>query len=667
MGSEQRKRISYATLALVGVAFIAAVMASNTLLRGIKVDLTENDLYTLAPGTRAFLEGIEEPVNLYLFFSDRVTADNNSFQGLRLYMERVREMLEEFEAAAGGSLTLQVIDPLPFSEEEDRAAQYGLIDIAAGSLGDSVYFGLAATNSVGDEAVIEVFEPAKESTLEYDVARLLFSLANPEKSVIGLVSGVPMSGGFDPQSQQPLPPWMMSQQARQLFDVRALPSSFTEVEDDIDMLWVVHPPLLDDETLYAIDQYLLGGGRMLAFVDPLAEIATINSGPSGMGATASSDLERLFTAWGLRYDSDRVVVDIANALSIDTGTGSRPLRHIGLLGLGQDAMNRTDLVTAGLETVNVGTAGSLSVAEGSSLTLTPLLTSSNDAALMDSARFQFLSDPEDLIDDFAPTGEQYVIAARLGGSLTTAFPDGPPAPNADEPPESGAEPAVGEPEAEGEAEAPPEEAAADDAEQPAAGEPAARAPHLESSSQASVIVVADVDVLSDRLWVQIRRSLFGQQLATAFASNGDFVVNALANLAGSADLIGLQSRATFSRPFDRVEALRRQADARFRETEQRLQAELAETEQRLGELQSAREDTSSLLMSPEQQAEIGRFQDEQLRIRRELRAVQRELDSSIERLGTVLKVVNILAVPLALSVLGLIVVLLKRSRQRRRA
>jgi ABC-type uncharacterized transport system involved in gliding motility auxiliary subunit len=635
MSPGQTKRLSYATLLLLAVTFIAAVAASNTLLRGLRLDLTDAGLYTLAPGTRAFLGKIEEPINLYLFFSDRVTADNNSFQGLRLYLQRVREMLEEFEAAAGGALTLQIIDPLPFSEDEDRAAQYGLIDIARGTLGDSVYFGLAATNSVGDQAIIDVFDPGKENTLEYDLARLIFSLASPEKNVIGLLSGVPMTGGFDPQAQQPLPPWVMSQQARQLFEVRALAPSFATIDPDIDMLWIVHPPALDEQTLYALDQYLLGGGRALIFVDPLAEIAAATPDPTGLGGSSSSNLEKLFAAWGLEFDPARVVMDARYGLSIDTGTGLRPLRHIGLIGLERAAMSQEDLVTAGLETVNVGTAGSLAVAEGAPLTLTPLMSSSTDAALGDAARFQFLADPEDLLNGFAPTGQQYVIAARLGGTLRTAFPGGPPA-----------------------AETPPPDAAGD---APDSGDSPAAAP-LESMDAPNLIVVADVDVLSDRLWVQVRRSLFGQQVATAFASNGDFVTSMLGNLSGSADLIGLKSRATFSRPFDRVEALRRDADARFRETEQRLQAELAETERRLGELQSAREDTSSLLMSAEQQAEVERFQQEQLRIRRELRDVQRELDSSIEGLGTTLKVVNIVAVPLALLAFGLFVLALKRRR-----
>jgi ABC-type uncharacterized transport system involved in gliding motility auxiliary subunit len=643
MSTRQTKRLSYATLLLLAIALIAALAASNALLRGMRLDLTEGGLYTLAPGTRAFLAKIEEPINLYLFFSDRVTADDNNLQGLRLYMQRVREMLEEFESAAGGRLSLQVIDPVPFSEDEDRAAQYGLLDIARATLGDSVYFGLAATNSVGEEAIIDVFDPTKENTLEYDLARLIFSLASPEKNVVGLVSGVPMTGGFDPQAQQPLPPWVISQQARQLFEMRALAPSFATIDADIDMLWIVHPPALDEQTLYALDQYLLGGGRALIFVDPFAEIASAMPDPTGLGGVggaSSSNLETLFAAWGLEYDPARVVMDARYALSIDTGTGLRPLRHVGLIGLERDGMNQEDLATAGLETVNIGTAGSISVAEGAALTLTPLLSSSTEAALGDTARFQFLADPEELLDGFVPTGQQYVIAARLGGTLNSAFPDGPPPAD----PVSDSQPDT--------------PASADESEAPA--DPSGS--HLASTDAPNVIVVADVDVLSDRLWVQVRRSLFGQQVATAFASNGDLVTNMLGNLSGSADLIGLKSRATFSRPFDRVDALRRDADARFRETEQRLQAELAETESRLGELQSAREDTSSLLMSPEQQAEVERFQEEQLRIRRELREVQRELDSSIEGLGVALKIVNIVAVPIALLAFGLVVFALKRRR-----
>jgi len=623
------------TLVLLGVGFIAAVMASNALLSGMRLDLTENRLYTLSEGTRSLLGNIEEPINLYFFFSDRGTGD---IQFLRSYSVRVREMLEEFEVAARGALNLQVIDPLPFSEDEDRAAQFGLQNLTPGGLGDSIYFGLAATNSVGDEAIIEVFEPSKEASLEYDLARLIYSLATPDKNVVGLLTALPMNGGFDPQTQQPTQPWVINQQARQLFEIRNLSASVKTIDADISLLWIVHPTDLDEQTLYAIDQFILGGGRALVFVDPQAEVAASSPMPGmpGMppGGATSSTLEPLFSAWGLEFTPQQVVVDNINALSVASGgLGARPVRHIALLGLEAPGIDSDDVITAGLSSVNLGTAGSLRTRDDAEIKLIPLLTSSAESNTYGVERFQFLPDPSSLLDDFNPSAEQYVLAARVEGPLVTAFPDGPPSPAEDDAPASTASVAPD------------------------------TANHLAATDNANLIVVADVDILSDRLWVQMQRSLFGQQLATAFANNGDFVTNAIANLAGSTDLIGLRSRASFARPFDTVEALRRDADARFRATEQQLQAELAETERRLGELQTARADTNSLLMSPEQQAELRRFQDEQVRIRRELRAVQRDLDSSIERLGITLKIINIAAVPLALTGLALLVVFIRQRRR----
>ena len=617
MLEQQREKTVYATLAVLAVAFVAAVMVSNSFLKGLRIDLTEDKLYTLSPGTVDLLGGIEEPINLYFFFSDRETAD---VQYLRAYATRVREMLEEFVSDSNGMLSLQVVDPVPFSEDEDRAALYGLQNL--NQIGESVYFGLAATNSVGDQGIIDFFDPNKEPSLEYDLARLVYSLAHPQKTVVGLLSGVPMAGGFNPQTQQPSDPWTIYQQARQLFDVRSLPSSFSDVDEDVGVLWIVHPQNLDDQTLYAIDQFVLRGGRALIFVDPYAEIASSPGGPGGLGNMSSSTLEPLFDAWGIEFTADQVVADNVYALSV-TGIGSRPIRHIGLLGLNDDAINRSDVVTSDLDTVNLGDAGELTPADDVKAEFTPLLTSSTETALLPSIRFQFLQNPDDLLDDFVSSGKQRVLAARLSGTLSTAYPDGPP------------EGSSADPDA-----------------------------HLTQTDEGNVIVVADVDVLSDRLWVQHQRSLFGQQIATAFANNGDLLTNSIANLSGSADLIGLKSRASFARPFDTVEALRRNADAKFRQTEQQLQAQLAETEKRLSELQSSRDDSSSVLMSPEQQDELHRFQEEQLKIRGELRAVQRDLDKSIEQLGVTLKIINIGAVPLALTVFALAVVFFRRKRSK---
>jgi len=619
-----RKEYALGSLALLIVGFIAAVIVSNSLFRGMRLDLTENRLYSLSDGTRDLLRDLPEPINLYYFFSDRSTAD---IQALRGYATRVEEMLQEFVDSADGNLHLQVIDPLPFSEEEDRAAQFGLSDLGLGALGgDSIYFGLAATNSIGDEAVIDVFDPDKEASLEYDLARLIFSLSTPNKNVVGLISGVPMTGGFDPETQQMQQPWIISQQIRQLFEVRSLTTDLRKIDDDINLLWIVHPTGLSDDTLYAIDQFVMRGGRALIFVDPLAEVASGAPGPAGIAPGTSSNLDRLFSAWGIDFDPSRVVADNRYALSVNMGTG-RPVRHIGLIGLDADAMAKDEIVTSDLtSSVNLGTAGALSPAADAKIQFHPLLSSSTDSALLPAAQFQFLSDPLSLLDSFHADGESHVLAARIDGPLTSAFPDG--APGA------------------------------------GTGLLAPGTDHIASTDNANLIVVADVDILSDRLWVQRQRGLLGREVVSAFAANGDFVANAVANLAGSEKLIGLKSRQTYIRPFDRVERLQRDADARFRETEQRLQAELADTEQRLGELQSSREDSGSLLMSPEQQAEVDRFRGEQLRIRQELRSVQRELDSSIEGLGTRLKLLNIFLIPIGLGILAFVAHQLRRSRKK---
>ena len=631
MTTQTQRKIGTASLILLGLVFVAAVTANNALLRGLRFDLTENNLYTVSPGTRALLSNIQEPINLYYFFSDTETAD---ITPLRNFATRVRELLEELDAAAGENLNLNIIDPVPFSEDEDRAAQFGLQPINLG-LGQTVYFGLVGTNSVGEEEVISIFNPDRERFLEYELARMIYSLARPDKVVVGLLAGVSMTPGFDPQMQRLTEPWAIYTQAEQLFEVRTLPSLLTAIEEDVDVLWLVHPKGLGLDALYAIDQFILRGGRALIFLDPFAEIDMLNAGgdPAAMAAGSSSNLEPLLAAWGISFTATEVVADNQFALSISTGAGLRPIRHLGLLGLDSTAMDGDDVITDGLSTLNLGSTGHFTVLAGSTAELQPLLTSSTEAALLPAIQVQMLANPETLQDGFVPTGESYIVAARMTGPLTTAFPDGKPQETI--------------PNSEGEALIEASSQASDN--------------HTASIENANIILMGDVDFLSDRLWVQ-KQNFLGQQLTTAFASNGDFVINALDNLSGSAELIGIRARGTYSRPFTRVEALRREADAQFRQTEQVLQAELAETETRLATLQAARTDESSLLVSAEQQSEIQRFLDEQVRIRQDLRLVQRNLDQNIEQLGVILQAINIIVVPLLLTLFALGVVALRRKR-----
>jgi len=613
-----------AGLITVAAIFIIAVSASNTMFRGLRLDLTENNLYTLSDGTKNILANIDEPINLYFFYSDRATAE---VPYLRTYAGRAREMLEEFVEQSAGQLRVTVIDPLPFSEEEDRAAAFGLQAVSLGCTSEAIYMGIAGTNSVDDEEHIAFLDPNKETFLEYDLARLVDTLANPQRPVVGLISALPINGRFDPMTRAMSEPWIVMSQIGQLFDVRELAGTTTTIDPDVAVLFVVHPKELSDATLYAIDQFILRGGRALLMVDPYAE-ADIppqdpNNPAAAMMASHASDLNRLIEAWGLSVSTDEYIADDRFALQV-TGFDNRPVRHIGLLGIDQTGIDRTDIVSAELRNLNVGYPGFITVAEDAPATITPLVTSSDLAAPLGAGGLAFIRDPAQLRQGFVPTGQRYTIAARIQGTVPSAFADGP-----------------------------PESVTAGDS-------PDA---HLaESVDPINVILIADTDILTDRLWAQVQ-NFFGQRISTAFAGNSDFIVNCLDNLTGSGDLISVRARATFTRPFTRVQDLRLEAESLFRETEERLQQELRDTETKLGELQASREDVSTTIMSPEQEAALEQFQEQRLRIRKELRLVQRNLDQQIEDLGAWLKVINIALVPLAITILSIALLLLHRRRR----
>jgi ABC-type uncharacterized transport system involved in gliding motility auxiliary subunit len=613
MAERARNTLGRTGLAALAVIFLIGVTLIS-LLPGARLDLTGNQLYTLSDGTRKIVGSIPEPVNVYLFFSDKATAD---VPQLRTYAGRVREMLEEFASRSDGKLRLEVIDPLPFSEEEDRATGFGLRPINLGNNADPIYFGIAATNSVGDNEIVPFLDPAKEAFLEYDLAKLVYALANPDKPVAGLLSSLPMTAGFDPMTQQIRQAWVLADQLRQLFDLRVLQPDLEKIDDEIKVLMLVHPKNLPEQTLYAIDQFILRGGRAIIYVDPLAEIDQGDPGdPMAGEAGRSSGLPKLFAAWGINVDSDTIVGDDRYALTVG-GMDAQPVRHLGIIGVDHDGMSQDDVITSGLNVLNLAFAGHITRSDDAAAGLTPLLKSSDKAALIPTDRLIMARDPDMLRTDFVPTGERYTLAARITGKLPSAF--------------------------------------------PADGRPN----HLAVAAEpVNVVVVADTDLLADRLWVQTQNFL-GQRLSTAFANNGDFAVNALDNLLGSGDLIGIRSRATFQRPFTRVQELRRAAEDRFRSAEKRLQDELDDTEARLGELQASRTDQGTAILSPQQEAEIDRFQARRLELRKELRRVQRDLDQDIERLGTVLKAVNVALVPVVISVISILLVLVRRrSRQR---
>ena len=623
----QTKSQTLGSIAIAVVLFLGVNIVSNEVLTSSRLDVTENRLYTLSDGTRHVLSQIDEPVTLRLYFSAKQFATVPQYLN---YGKRVRDLLEEYVAESGGKLKLDVIEPEPFSEAEDQAVGYGIEQLPMNSTGDMGYLGLVGTNATDDEVPIPFLNPDREDALEYEVSKLIYTLAHPTKRVIGLLSDLPVNGGRPvAPDAPPTPAWASVSQLKELFDVRDLDRGMTEVPADVDTLLVVHPKDLPPKTLYAIDQFVLRGGKAMVFVDPLAEEDRPEHDPSNpmVMPKVDSSLEPLFKAWGISVATDKVVADPKEAVrvSFNGPRGPQEVEYLPWLQLHEDRLNREDFITSKLQGINVGTAGRIETLKDATTKITPLIQTGPTAGLLERDAIFFVRDPNGLRDGFKPGTTPMTIAARITGPAKTAYPDGPPL---------------------------------DEREKRGPGDPKQL---KEAKDGIHVIVVADTDILADRFWVRVERFL-GMQVPNPFANNGDFLVNAIDNLGGNDDLISLRSRGEYARPFELVENIKRDAEAHFRAREQALRARLTETEGKLRDLQKGKGGESETILSAEQRKEIELFRAEQLKTRKELRSVQHELGKNIEALGDRLKLINIGLIPLLLAVVAIAVGALRRRR-----
>src|SRR5579875_838202 len=535
-------------LPALAAAYVLLVLGSSAWLQGRRVDLTQDQLYTLSPGTRRILDGLKQPLDLTLYFSDRASR---SLPQLRAYHQRVVDMLDEMARDAHGRIHLSQVDPLAFSEDEDRATAAGLTPVRGEGNGEAIFFGLAGRNPAdGRTASIPFFLPAKEPFLEYDLAKLIHDLDIAHKPRVAIFSELPIWGGAD-ASGQDQPPWTVLQQLRQLFDVQRLDaSSLAKIDGGIGVLVLIQPRALSDADVHAIDRYVQAGGRLLAFVDPDSEV------DGGL----SSDLPKLFRAWGIAFDPGRVLLDRARALTVQSPLTGTPVRHPAVLGLSDGELNRHDPVTAALSVIDVSTAGYFGLLPDTATRLEPLIQSTTEAMSVSADTVRNTADPSSLYEGYKPDGEHYAIAVRVLGKLGSAFP----------------------------------------------GEAGADGAH--PARDAQVLLVAE-------------------------------------------------------RRFTRVDAMRRSADEKFKAKQLELQAELADTEQRLAALRNA---VHGQARSAAQKAALEQFTQRKLAIRGELRAVQRQLDADIEHLSMQLKFLDILAMPILLTLIALLYggVRLRRRRTR---
>ncbi|HBP0017775.1 TPA: GldG family protein [Pseudomonas aeruginosa] len=589
-------------LLLVGLLFLAFNLLSSLLLRDQQFDLTQQKLYTFSAGTQEVLDSLDEPLNLYLFFSKSRASD---LPALRNYARRVEEVLDLYARRSHGNVRLFVIDPLPFSDDEDRAARFGLQAPPIGPNGEAIYFGLAATNPTDGLQVIPFFSPEEEPLLEYDLSRLVQALAQRERTVVGLMSSLPMTGQAPTDGQPGSRPWAMMDKLYQQFDIRTLGLASTEIPAEVSVLMLVHPRQLPEQTQYAIDQFVLRGGKLLAFVDPLS-LADADGGKS-------SDLAPLLRSWGVQLRPDTLLADASFAM-IKPNAERRPERNPTWLHLPGDTFPHDNVLTTGLESLNLASVGLLEPLGGASTRFIPLLHSSAHSMPLSLERFR-QSSTEQLNATLVPTGERYVLAAKVEGPATSAFP-------------------------------------ADRGKQ---GE------GLSDSANIHVLLVADTDLLSNPLWLQEQP---GHNEPQVWADNDLFVGNALDYLSGSDALIDLRSRGHTKRPFTRVEALRREAGLRAQEQLNTLQQSLNDTDRNLRTLQQSM-DAGDQEVTPEMEATLRRFIDDKLRIRQQLRQLQFQLNADVERLGEQVKLANTVLLP-ALLTLFLLLHWSWRSMRRRR-
>jgi len=625
---------------ILGVIAAAAIviginMFADARLANVQLDLTQGHIYTLSSGTKQILAGLKEPVTLRLFYSRQL---GSSVPTYGTYADHVREMLRDYASVSNGKVKLEFYDPEPFSDTEDRAMAYGLQGVPLDQNGSQIYFGLAGSNLEDDERTIPFFQADRERFLEYDLTKLVYELSNPKRPVVGVMSSLPLDG--DPRTMMMMQgrgpggqPYASATLLRQTNTVKTVPTDAQVIDPDIQVLLVAEAQNLSPATQYAIDQFVMRGGKLMAMVDPWSEALAATPSPTGMPPEDThSDMKKLFDAWGIEFDPTKVVGDLTGAWRVRAGGNDevQAVNYVAWFNI-RDGINHDDPATADLQQVTVASSGFLSKAPNASIDFTPILTSSDRSGLIPLDEVK-QPDPAKVLAGFKPEGGPRVIAARVHGVLKSAF---------SEPPALAA------------------------GQTRPADFPAYKA---QTDGPANLVVVADSDILADRFWVRVA-DFFGQPTATPFSDNGPFVANLIGTLAGSDALIGLRSRGDTNRPFTLVAEMQGDAEARFRQTQQALQAHLEEVQKQLQTLRSGGGGDSAAkpdaVITTEQRAAIDAARQDVLQTRQKLRAVQLELNRDISRLETEMRIFTIVLVPALMAVLAISMGIVQRRRRAR--
>lgn len=603
------------------IVFSVLNLANVRFLPTLQVDLTEQGLYTLSNGSKKILSELEEPIALKFYAT---TASLVKIPGIQSFMDRVDGLLREYERRSGGKITLQVIEPAEFSEEQDLAVAYGLQGIPVDDTGAIGYFGLVGTNSVDDRRVIPLFTPEREELLEYDLTRLIYKLSKPALKVVGIIDtlGISGTGGFMPGTQGGQMPWVFYQQLQDLFELRLLNVDAGPLPDDLDVLLLVHPKDLSDEALIQIDQFALSGKGVVLLIDPHSELDAAQQVGQENSVTRS-DLNRLTRNWGIVLVENKIVGDLPIAAQVAYESNRKDtITYPVWINVQPNQLNQNDVITSQLGNIVMASVGVLKIEERSSLSVTPLIQSTTQSMLIDYDLAADTAKLEELLKQYLPSGQEYQLAIRVSGSAETAFPE-----LASELGTKGAE-----------------------------------------QGKINAVIVADTDFLRDRFWIRYE-NLLGNTVPFAEGSNGEFVQNILDHLSGDENLIGIRSRGSYFRPFTRLEEIRRAAESQYHVHETRLLDELYRVENLLVEFSSGESDEQGgVILTDHQRQELSDARQNQIQIRQQLRDVRKNMREGIESIQWRIRLIHIAILPLLVAWLGATAVSYgKRRRERKLA
>ena len=625
----QKKSLETILYSTAGIGVMLVILIAVNVIFGVvpvRVDLTQEKSYTLSAGTKVVLKKLDTPVKVRFYCTQSETATPETVY-LKSYARKVEDLLQEYKQIAGKNIVIEKFDPQPDSDAEDSARLDGLEPQELPG-NDRFYLGLAV--GIADERVALPFlDPGREKMLEYDLTRAIARAFTPEKPVVGVMSSLPVFGEpMNPMmmqmGQRGAQAWTLIEQLKQDFNLKRIEMTADKIDDDVKVLVVIHPKEISDKAQFALDQFVLRGGKLIAFLDAQCALDSRQQNPMmGGGGGGTSSLDKLLKVWGLSFDTSKVVADLNFKMQLRGRTG-QPTEAPAWLGLTAEGVSRDDIATSQIDNIWLPMAGAFTGTPAAGLKETVLLHSTKNAQLVDG--FLAGMGGDSILNKFKAAGVEYKIAVRLTGKFKTAFPDGEPKDSADT-------------------------------------NAVAKAGSLkESKAETSVVLVGDVDFLADEFSLRRIDSPFGQMVAPMNA-NLSLAQNLVEQMAGDSNLIGVRSRATLTRPFTLVKQMEAEAQARGQAKVLELQQSLSETQQRLSELQAQRKDKNQqFILSPEQKAELENFRKKQAEVSKELKQAQKDLRKEVVSLETRLKWLNILAMPFGVTLAGVGIAMIKRKK-----